>query len=75
MGGKAVPIGELLLTARQAQIIALVAEGLTNDQIARQLKISTHTVNTHLERIFFRNKVRSRAEAVARWSRHALNDG
>jgi DNA-binding CsgD family transcriptional regulator len=74
MGGKTVEVRGLLLTARQAEIIALAAEGLTNDQIARRLQISAHTVSTHMERLFLRNRLHSRAEAVARWSRHSPDE-
>jgi DNA-binding CsgD family transcriptional regulator len=53
------------LTARQSQLLELVADGLTNRQIARQLELSEGTVRRHLENSFERLGVRSRAAAAA----------
>jgi DNA-binding CsgD family transcriptional regulator len=53
------------LTARQSQLLDLVADGLTNRQIARQLNLSEGTVRRHLENVFERLGVGSRAAAVA----------
>ena len=44
--------GERLLTQREEQVVALVAEGLGNRQIARELNLSEHTVRNYLFRIF-----------------------
>jgi two-component system, NarL family, response regulator LiaR len=52
------------LTAREAEVLTLVAEGLTNDQIARQLNLSRRTVEAHLTHIFAKLSVFSRTEAV-----------
>jgi DNA-binding CsgD family transcriptional regulator len=54
------------LTSRQRELLALVAAGRTNGQIARHLRIAEGTVRTHLENIFQRLQVSSRAAAVAR---------
>jgi DNA-binding CsgD family transcriptional regulator len=54
------------LTARQAQVAILLVDGLTNEQIARRLGISTGTVRKHLEAVFDRLAVPSRAAAVGR---------
>lgn len=54
------------LTPRQRELLRLVAEGLTNRQIATRLVVSAHTVRTHLENIFERLQVSSRAAAVTR---------
>lgn len=54
------------LTPRQRELLALVAAGRTNGQIARQLRISEGTVRTHMENIFQRLQVSSRAAAVVR---------
>ncbi len=54
------------LTGRQAQIALLLVDGLTNDQIANRLGIASGTVRKHLEAIFDRLGVRSRAGAVGR---------
>ena len=53
------------LTAREAQVLALLAEGLVNKQIAARLGISRHTVKTHLAALFHKLGVTTRAEAVA----------
>jgi DNA-binding NarL/FixJ family response regulator len=57
------------LTAREAQILALLAEGLVNKQIAARLGISSHTVKTHLGALFHKLGVTTRAEAVAAGAR------
>lgn len=54
------------LTPRQRELLALVAAGRTNGQIARHLRIAEGTVRTHLENIFQRLQVTSRAAAVVR---------
>jgi DNA-binding NarL/FixJ family response regulator len=61
-----------LLTPRELEILALVGQGMSNKAIARRLAISTHTVKYHLEAIFTKLAVRSRAEAVSRGLRHGL---
>jgi DNA-binding NarL/FixJ family response regulator len=58
-----------VLTAREAQILALLAEGLVNKQIAARLGISRHTVKTHLGALFHKLGVTTRAEAVAAGAR------
>jgi len=57
------------LTAREAQILALLAEGLVNKQIAARLGISRHTVKSHLAALFHKLGVSTRAEAVAAGAR------
>src|SRR5919202_5954529 len=53
------------LTERELEVLQLVAEGLTNREIARWLFISPATVRTHLEHVFRKLGVRSRAAAVS----------
>ena len=53
------------LSSRERQVLALLADGLGNKQIAARLGISTNTVKTHLELLFEKLGVSSRAEAVA----------
>ena len=53
------------LSRREQQILALLADGLVNKQIAARLGISTNTVKTHLELLFEKLGVTTRAEAVA----------
>jgi DNA-binding CsgD family transcriptional regulator len=53
------------LTERELDVLALVAQGLTNRQISRRLFISPATVRTHLEHIYDKLGVHSRAGAVS----------
>ncbi len=53
-----------ILTSRQIEILAQVAVGGTNDEIAERLCISSHTVKTHLNNIYRRINVTNRLEAV-----------
>ena len=61
-----------VLTHREREILALLADGLGNKQIAARLGISTNTVKTHLELLFDKLEVSSRAEAVATGVRRGL---
>jgi DNA-binding CsgD family transcriptional regulator len=54
------------LTARQQEIVGLACEGLTDKQIARQLKLSVETVHGHWKAVRSRLNVSSRSEAIAR---------
>jgi DNA-binding CsgD family transcriptional regulator len=54
------------LTAREAQIVRLVAAGLVNKQIGLELRISEWTVATHLRRIFAKLDVDTRAAMVSK---------
>ena len=53
-----------LLTDREREIVALVAEGLTNDEIAERLVISPLTVKTHVNRSMAKLDLRDRAQLV-----------
>ena len=53
------------LTARERDVAALIAEGLTNDQVAGRLYISRSTVKTHLQSIFAKAGVPNRTALVA----------
>lgn len=55
-----------VLTPRQCQVLALIAEGLANKQIARELDIALGTVKTHVATILRELNVSSRTQAVAR---------
>jgi DNA-binding CsgD family transcriptional regulator len=55
----------LSLTPREADVLSLIAEGLTNYQIARRLKVSKRTIDKHVEHILEKLGVSSRAAAVA----------
>ncbi|HJS85572.1 MAG TPA: response regulator transcription factor [Acetobacteraceae bacterium] len=60
------------LTAREAEILVLVGQGLSNKGIARRLGISVHTVKFHLEALFEKIGATSRAEAVVLGLRHGV---
>jgi ATP/maltotriose-dependent transcriptional regulator MalT len=54
----------VLLTARETQVLALVAQGRTNADIGRELFIGEATVKTHLIRVFTKLDVDDRTAAV-----------
>jgi DNA-binding CsgD family transcriptional regulator len=60
--------GHALLTPRELEVLAALAEGLTNKAIARRLNISLHTVKFHIESLFRKLGARTRTEAVAKAS-------
>ena len=53
------------LTRREAEVLALVGDGLSNGEIARTLFVSVATVKTHINAIFAKLAVRDRAQAIA----------
>lgn len=57
------------LTARQREILALAAEGLTDARIGERLGIAAATVNKHLEAVYERLEVHNRTAAAARYRR------
>ncbi len=63
--------GSSLLTPREEQVVALVAEGLANRQIARELNLSEHTIKKYLFRIFEKLGISTRVELVL----YAVNNG
>ena len=54
------------LTMREHDVLALVADGLSNREVAHELSISEHTVKFHLASIFGKLGVSTRTEAVQR---------
>jgi DNA-binding CsgD family transcriptional regulator len=66
------PAGREVLSAREREVLALVAEGQTSREIASSLAISQHTVRRHLENTFAKLGVKSRAAAVAYAYEHDL---
>lgn len=60
------------LTAREREVLGLLAEGISNKTIARELYISEHTVKFHLSSIFAKLDVSSRAGAVSRGAHFGL---
>jgi DNA-binding NarL/FixJ family response regulator len=64
-------IGDALLSQREEQVLDLLARGLSNRDLAKELKLSEHTVKNHLFRIFDKLGVSNRMEAVL----YAMNNG
>ena len=56
------------LTPRQAQILALAANGLSDKEIAKRLGVTHRTVRTHFEKLFHDRGIRNRSQAIALWS-------
>jgi DNA-binding NarL/FixJ family response regulator len=63
--GPAHPASFAILTARERHIVALLAEGLTNHEIAQRLVISSQTAKTHVSRAMRKLGVDNRARLVA----------
>ncbi len=68
-GANLIHLADSPLSAREADVVRCVAEGLTNREIARRLKLTEHTVKNYLFRIFDKLGVSSRVEVVL----YALN--
>ncbi len=64
-----------LLSARERQILELLAEGLSNKQLARALSVSENTVKTHLGNLYAKLGVGRRTEALAVARRQRLLRG
>jgi DNA-binding NarL/FixJ family response regulator len=60
------------LTPREAEVLELIAAGLSNREIAEQLVLSAATVKTHVNRIFYKTGARDRAQAVRYAYQHGL---
>ncbi|MEV5878854.1 response regulator transcription factor [Streptomyces sp. NPDC052101] len=59
------------LTARETEVLLLIADGLSNQEIARKLHVSTATVKTHINNLFSKTGLKDRAQAV----RYAYSKG
>jgi DNA-binding NarL/FixJ family response regulator len=60
------------LSARESEILGLIAKGFTFAELARLLEISPHTVTTYVKKIYQKLAVHSRGEAVYEASRRGL---
>jgi DNA-binding NarL/FixJ family response regulator len=60
------------LTAREAEVLTMLASGLSNAEIAQRLYLSHATVKTHINRIFAKTGARDRAQAVRYAYQHGL---
>ena len=62
------------LTGREAEILGLIARGLTNPEIAARLVLSTHTIKTHINRIYANTGSRDRVAAIGYAHRHGIGE-
>jgi DNA-binding NarL/FixJ family response regulator len=60
------------LTARELEVLQLISEGFSNDQVATRLYVSVETVKSHVSALFTKLGASSRAHAVAVAFRHGL---
>ena len=60
------PVTNVDLSPRERELLKFLVDGLTNKEIAVEMDISTHTVDSYARTVFSKLKVRSRAAAVAR---------
>jgi DNA-binding NarL/FixJ family response regulator len=60
------------LTEREAEILRLIAQGLNNPEIAARLFVTSHTVKSHINRIFAKTGSRDRAAAIRYASQNGL---
>lgn len=64
---RADPLAAARLTAREQEVLALLAAGMTNDGIAAKLVISVSTVKDHVKNVLRKTQSRNRSEATALW--------
>jgi DNA-binding NarL/FixJ family response regulator len=72
---RAVPASRELpdgLTEREAEVLSLIGQGLSNGEIASRLYVAEATVKTHVNRIFAKTRSRDRAQAAAYAHKHGL---
>ncbi|MFM9444785.1 response regulator [Streptomyces acidiscabies] len=53
------------LTLRETEVLILIADGLSNQEISRRLHVSTTTVKTHINNLFAKTGLKDRAQAVS----------
>jgi two-component system NarL family response regulator len=64
--------GDRTLSARQREILQMLADGMQTDAVAQRLGLSTETVRTHTKRILAKLEASTRTQAVAIGIRHGL---
>jgi DNA-binding NarL/FixJ family response regulator len=70
--GRRAPKGPADLSEREMEVLVLVGRGFTNAEVARELHVSPHTIRHHLESIYEKIDVTSRAGATLFASEHGL---
>nr|WP_245354334.1 response regulator transcription factor [Brachybacterium sacelli] len=68
--GLAIPVPEPAFTRREEEVLALVAQGLSNQQVASQLFVEITTVKSHLSHVLAKLQVDSRVQAALWWQQH-----
>lgn len=63
------------LTGREREVLALLAEGRSNPEIAEALSISVHTANNHVRNILDKLGVNNRVQAAVLWERYVRGSG
>ena len=63
-GGRGLPTRAVELSDRESEVLALIAQGLTNAEIARELYLSVETVKTYVKRLYAKLEVHNRAQAA-----------
>jgi DNA-binding NarL/FixJ family response regulator len=61
------------LTGREREVLGLIGDGLSNDEIGQRLVLTQATVKTHINRIFAKTGVRDRAQAVRYAIKHGIS--
>jgi len=59
-------LDELGISKREYQILELIAQGLSNEEIAAKMFLSVHTIKTHISNLFTKLDVKRRTQAVVR---------
>lgn len=66
-GGASMPHAQSRLTEREVEVLDLIAQGLSNTEVAQRLYVSAKTVKNHINRAYGKLGVTTRAQAIAAW--------
>jgi LuxR family transcriptional regulator, maltose regulon positive regulatory protein len=66
MRGGRHPVASIALSTREIELVRLLSQGLTNQELAERLFITVGTVKGHLHRIYGKLEVRNRTAAIAK---------